>query len=65
MNKNEELSDKIKKALGNTDVSALLGMLSEKDKEVFSGLLKDKKARQELLASPEAQNLMEKLMGGR
>ncbi len=65
MSKNENLSDDIKKAARNADVSSLMGMLNDTDKKVFASLLKDKKARDELLSSPEAKSLFEKLIGGR
>ena len=65
MSKKEDLSGDIKKAAQNADVSSLMGMLSESDKAVFASLLKDKKAREELLGSPEARKLLENLLGGR
>ncbi|MBQ9768664.1 MAG: hypothetical protein IJW27_00520 [Clostridia bacterium] len=65
MSKKQDLSEDIKKAAKNSDVSSLMGMLSSTDKEVFASLLKDKKARDELLSSPEAKALFEKLLGGR
>lgn len=62
----DEISqDEIKKAAQKADVSSLMGMLSSKDKEVFNSLLKNKQARDELLGSPEAQELLRKLMGGK
>ncbi len=65
MSKQEDLRGDIKKAAVKGDASALMGLLSDKDKEVFAALLKDKKAREELLSSPEARLLLEKFLGGR
>ena len=65
MSKNENLNEDIKKAARNADVSSLMGMLSDTDKRVFASLLRDKKARDELLSSPEAKSLFKKLLGGR
>ena len=65
MSKNEHLNEDIKKAARNADVSSLMGMLSDTDKQVFASLLRDKKARDELLSSPEARSLLKKLLGGR
>ncbi len=65
MSKQEDLKGNIKKAAVKGDASALMGLLSDKDKEVFAALLKDKKAREELLHSPEARLLLEKFLGGK
>ena len=65
MSKKQDLTDDIKNAAKNSDISTLMGMLSDTDKEVFASLLKDKKARDEILRSPEARSLFEKLLGGR
>ena len=65
MSKNKDLTKEIKKAAGEGDISSLMGMLNEKDKEVFSSLLNDKKARDELLGSREARLIIEKFLGGR
>lgn len=65
MSKNENLNEDIKKVARNADISSLMGMLSDTDKQVFASLLRDKKARDELLSSPEAKSLFKKLLGGR
>lgn len=68
MNKNfspDNMSDDIKNAIKKNDTSALLSSLSDEDKKLFNALLKDEKARNEFLSSPQAKILLSTLLKGR
>lgn len=68
MNKNfsdKDINGKIKNAIKNKDASTLLSSLSENDKKLFDSLLRDEKARNEILSSPEAHAIITALFGGR
>lgn len=53
----------LKKAVSQGNTDQLLSSLSDKDKENFNHLLKDKAARDKLLSSPEVKELLKGLLG--
>lgn len=46
-------------------INSLLSMLSEQDKKTLEGILADKSATEKILSTPEAQQLMQKIKGGK
>lgn len=56
-------AERLKKAVQNGDKGALMGALSETDKEVLRSFMRDKEARDKLLSSPEVQALITNLFG--
>jgi len=46
-------------------INSLLSMLSDQDKKTLESILADKTATQKILSTPEAQQLMKKIKGGK
>lgn len=46
-------------------INSLLSMLSDQDKKTLESILADKTATQRILSTPEAQQLMQKMKGGK
>ena len=46
-------------------INSLLSMLSDQDKKTLESILADKAATQKILSTPEAQQLMHKIKGGK
>lgn len=61
----ENMSSDIKNAIKKKDAQSLLSSLNDEDKKLLDSLLKDEKARNEFLSSPEARMLFSTLFKGR
>jgi hypothetical protein len=46
-------------------LNSLLGQLSADDRQKLEGILADKSATQKILSTPQAQELLQKFMGGK
>jgi hypothetical protein len=46
-------------------LNKLMNQLSEDDRKKLEGILADKSATQKILSTPQAQELLQKIMGGK
>lgn len=46
-------------------INSLINMLSDQDKKTLESILADKATTQKILSTPEAQQLMHKIKGGK
>lgn len=58
-------ADVMKSAVESGDLNGLLGAIRPEDSEKVQKILSDKGAVKNLLSTPEAQEIMKKLMGGK
>lgn len=58
-------TDQLKKAVKTRNVSGLMSKLSENDRKTLNTLLTDQKAREELMSSPQVQQLLQAFMKGK
>ena len=59
----KKTAEELKKAILQGETDRLLSSLSDKDRENFNHLLKDKAARNQLFSSPEVKELIKSLLG--
>jgi hypothetical protein len=63
MDNSRDNTESIKRAIKQGDTASLISSLSAKDLKVLSALMKDKAARDQLLSSPEAKEIISKFLG--
>lgn len=56
--------DALKKAMEKNDYNAILSSLPENEAQELQALMSDKEARDKLLSSPQARELLRKLKNG-
>ncbi len=64
MDNSRDNTEKIKRAVQRGDTASLMSSLSAEDLKALSALMRDKAAREKLLSSPEAREIISKFLGG-
>ncbi len=59
------LTQEMKKAIKNKDASALMSQLNDDERQLLNTLMQDKKAREDLLNSPQLKKMLDSLLNGR